>query len=53
LPCATSCPGADSLAGDVLRLFKPGVDAATKARLAQADPLLALIAERIRAGRPR
>ena len=53
LPVFRQQPGADGLAGDVLRLFRPGVDASTKARLAQADPLLALIAERIRAGRPR
>lgn len=51
LPIFRQQPGAESLAGDVLRLFTPGGNAATKARLAAADPLLALIAERNRAGR--
>jgi hypothetical protein len=36
-------PGPESLAGDVLRLFAPRVDAATMARLARADRLLAMV----------
>jgi hypothetical protein len=41
--------GPESLATDVLRLFKPGVDAAARARLARTDRLLALVI----AARPR
>lgn len=47
LPIFRERPGAESLAGDVLRLFRPGVDAATRTRLAQADPLLAMIAKQL------
>ena len=36
-------PGPESLAADLLRLFKPGLDAATMARLAKADRLLAMV----------
>ena len=53
LPIFRAQPGADSLPGDILRLFAPGLDAATRARLARADPLLALIVERMRARPPR
>lgn len=47
LPIFRERPGAESLAGDVLRMFRPGVDAATRTRLAQADPLLAMIAKQL------
>jgi hypothetical protein len=46
-------PGPEGLAVDILRLLKPGVDAATQARLAKSDPLLALIVAKRRAPRPR
>lgn len=36
-------PAAESLAGDVRRLFSPTVDAATMARLAKGDRLLAMV----------
>jgi hypothetical protein len=36
-------PGSESLAKDVLRLFAPKLDGATMAKLAKADPLLAMI----------
>jgi hypothetical protein len=41
-------PAPDSLAADVLRLFKPGIDAATLSRLATSDRLLAMIRDRMR-----
>ena len=44
LPIFRDQPGPDDLAGDVLRLFRPGLDAATKTRLARTDPLLAMVA---------
>jgi len=37
-------PAPESLAADVLRLFRPGLDAATRTRLAASDPLLAMVA---------
>jgi len=48
-PIFRETPGPESLAADILRLFKPGLDAATRARLASTDPLLALVI----AARPR
>jgi hypothetical protein len=42
-PIFRDTPGPESLAADVLRLFAPKVDAATMARLAKADRLLAMI----------
>jgi hypothetical protein len=36
-------PGPETLAADVVRLFKPNVDAATMTRLAKADRLLAMV----------
>jgi hypothetical protein len=44
LPIFRELPGPESLAGDVLRLFRPRLDAATRARLARTDPLLAMVA---------
>lgn len=43
LPIFREQPGPASLATDVLRLFRPGLDAATRRRLAQTDPLLAMV----------
>ena len=43
LPIFREQPGPESLATDVLRLFRPGLDAATRRRLAQTDPLLAMV----------
>lgn len=45
LPIFREKPGPESLAGDVLRLFRPGLDAATRKRLAATDPLLAMVAQ--------
>lgn len=47
LPIFREQPGPESLAGDVLRLFRPRLDAATRARLAQTDPLLAMVARQV------
>ena len=44
LPIFREQPAPESLANDVLRLFRPGLDAATRARLANSDPLLAMVA---------
>ena len=44
LPIFREQPAPESLANDVLRLFRPGLDAATRARLAASDPLLAMVA---------
>jgi hypothetical protein len=43
LPIFRERPGPESLAADVLRLFTPNVDAATRTRLAKADALLAQV----------
>ena len=43
LPIFREQPAPESLANDVLRLFRPGLDAATRARLAASDPLLAMV----------
>jgi len=48
LPVFRDQPGPDSLAHDVLRLFTPGLDAATRTRLATSDPLLAMVARETR-----
>jgi hypothetical protein len=52
-PIFRAQPGPASLPADVLRLFRPGLDAAARARLATTDPLLALIAQRTRPARSR
>ena len=44
LPIFREHPAPESLANDVLRLFRPGLDAATRTRLANSDPLLAMVA---------
>jgi len=44
LPIFREQPAPESLANDVLRLFRPGLDGATRARLAASDPLLAMVA---------
>jgi hypothetical protein len=43
LPLFRDKPGPESLAADIVRLYAPKVDAATMARLAKADRLLAMV----------
>lgn len=44
-PIFRQTPGPPGLAADVLRLFRPNVDAATHARRARTDPLLAMMVQ--------